>query len=194
MQFLRQAPGLSGRSSRLTANRAGNAEAGRRLNDCRQRKPQRSNKRAMPKTTSQLKSGIREGKASLRRAPEVSVFMVCRRMVEQLRDLACAFNAQEMSKRVFMTRCKAVLSQLNEAAEATERFDIVLPVMDYGQFSPFFWRWFNWWDDYFKELTPRQAAHLEWLCKKLKPSADAHRPREHWLRYRHAAAFTLVIL
>ena len=147
----------------------------------------------MPKTTGQLKVRIVR-KSPLRDAPEVSVFMACRGMVEELRRLAGAFNSQAISKRVFMTKCKAVLSRLNEAATVTERFDILLPVIDYGRFSPFFWRWFNWWDDYLKELTPRQVAHIEWLANKLKPALDAHRPREHWLRYRHAPAFTLVIL
>ena len=160
----------------------------------RQWKRLNNTKRTMPKTTSQLKVRIVKGKRHLREAPEVSVFMVCRAMVEELRSLAGAFNAQEITKRVFMSKCKTVLAQLHEAAEVTERFDIVLPVMDYGQFSPFFWRWFNWWDDYLKELSPRQVAHIQWLANKLKPAIDAHRPGAHWLRYRHAAAFTLVIL
>jgi hypothetical protein len=147
----------------------------------------------MPKAT-QIKVRIIRGSNGLRTAPEISVFIACRGMVDELRRLACAFNAQQMTKRLFMGKCRAVLASLHEAAEITERFDVVLPVMDYGRFSPFFWRWFNWWDDYFKELTPRQTAHLEWLANKLKPSVEAHRPREHWLRYRHAPAFTLVIL
>jgi len=120
--------------------------------------------------------------------------MACRGMVEQLRELAGAFNAEEISKRTFMARCKAVLTQLNHAADATERFDIVLPVMDYGRFSPFFWRWFNWWDDYLKDFTPGQISRLEWLASRTKRAIDGQRPREHWLRYRHTAAFTLVIL
>ena len=148
----------------------------------------------MPKTTSQSKVRVVRGKSGLRNAPEVSVFIACREMIDELRRLACAFSAQQVTKRVFMLKCKAVVARLNEAADATERFDIVLPVMDYGRFSPFFWRWFNWWDDYLKELTPRQVAHIEWLANRLRPAVEAHRPREHWLHYRHAPAFTLVIL
>jgi hypothetical protein len=115
-------------------------------------------------------------------------------MVDELRGLACAFSALEISKSTFMGRCKAVLGQLNQAADATERFDIVLPVMDYGRFSPFFWRWFNWWDDYFKELTPRQIGQIERMAREERPTVKSYRPREHWVQYRHTPAFTLVIL
>src|SRR5262249_1210318 len=104
----------------------------------------------MPKTTSKLKVRVPKEKDLLHR-PEITIFLVCREMVNELRGLAWAYNAQEITKSVFMERCKVILAELNEAADATERFDIVLPVMDYGRFSPFFWRWFNWWDDYFKE-------------------------------------------
>lgn len=148
----------------------------------------------MPKSSSQVKVRAAKRKRNLRDAPEISVFLICRAMVEELRNLAGAFNAQEITRRGFMARCKTVVSQLNEAVAATERFDVVLPVMDFGQFSPFFWRWFNWWDDYLKDLTPGQVAQIEWLASHLKPAADAHRPREHWLRYRQGAAFSLVIL
>jgi hypothetical protein len=160
----------------------------------RQRRARQSNKSMMPKTTGQLKVRILKGARALQDAPEVLVFMACRGMVDELRSLAEAFHAEEMTKRVFMARCRAVLARLNEAASVTQRFDIVLPVFDYGQFSPFFWRWFNWWDDYLKELRPKQLAHIAWLANKLKPAIEAHRPPEHWLRYRHTAAFTLVVL
>jgi len=146
----------------------------------------------MPKAT-QIKVRIIRGSNGLRTAPEISVFIACRGMVDELRRLACAFNAQQMTKRLFMGKCKAVLASLHEAAEITERFDVVLPVVDYGQFSPFFWRWFNWWDDYMQGLTPRQIGQLERLARERKPTLDRHRPREDWLRYRHTPAFSLVV-
>jgi len=148
----------------------------------------------MPKMTGQLKVRTLRAARALRDAPEVSVFLACRELVQELRGLAEAYNVQEITKRVFMSKCRAVLTRLNEAVAITERFDIVLPVSDYGRFSPFFWRWFNWWDDYLKEMRPSQIARIQWLASKLKPCVEAHRPREHWLRYRRTAAFTLVIL
>jgi hypothetical protein len=148
----------------------------------------------MPKTTSKISVRVVQETEFLLRAPEVAVFLACRGMVEELRNLAYAFAAAEISKSTFMNRCKAVLTHLNQAADATERFDIVLPVMEYGRFSPFFWRWFNWWDDYIKELTPRQVGQIERLARDDKPSLKNYRPREHWMRYRHGPAFTLVIV
>jgi len=147
----------------------------------------------MPKTTSKIKVRVIKDK-DLLQAPEIAVFLACRAMVNELRSLAWAFNAQEISKAVFMDRCKIILGELNEAADATERFDIVLPVMDYGRFSPFFWRWFNWWDDYLKELTPKQAGQIEKWAREDKPNVEEYRPSDNWVRYRHGAAFTLVML
>src|SRR5882672_6479340 len=123
----------------------------------------------MPKSTSKLKIRVAKEK-DLLRAPEISVFLACRAMVNELRGLALAFNAQEISKSAFMQSCKGILGQLNAAVDATERFDIVLPVMDYGRFSPFFWRWFNWWDDYFKALTPTEIGDLGRLARERAPS------------------------
>src|SRR5689334_9259609 len=100
----------------------------------------------MPKTTSQIKVRILRGRNALRDAPEVSVFMACCGIVDELRGVACAFNAHQISKRLFMAKSKGILARLHDVAEITERFDIVLPVIEYGRFSPFFWRWFNWWD------------------------------------------------
>src|SRR6266478_2514398 len=133
----------------------------------------RSNSSDMPKTTFKSKACVAR-ETDLLHAPEVSVFLACRAMVNELRGQALAFNAQEITKSTFMETCKGILGQLNAAADATERFDIVLPVMDYGRFSPFFWRWFNWWDDYFKELTPKQVGQIERLARERKPSVKKH--------------------
>jgi len=38
-----------------------------------------------------------------------------------------------------MEKSNVVLAQLTDTVVATERFDVVLPVMGYGQFCPFFW-------------------------------------------------------
>jgi hypothetical protein len=113
-------------------------------------------------------------------------------MVNQLRGLERAFKGGEFNLSAFLDKSNAVLSQLTETVSATERFDIVLPVMDYGQFSPFFWRWFNWWDDYFKGLSPGQIAHIERLARERVRNVDDYRPADHWVTHRHTPAFTLV--
>jgi len=84
-----------------------------------------------------------------------------------------------------------VLSQLASTAEATERFDIVLPVMDYGQFSPYFWRWYNWWDDYLKGLQSREINLIDRMARNRKPGVEGYRPEGDWNRYRHTPAFRL---
>ena len=145
----------------------------------------------MPKTTTKSTAKVTQEKEVLLSEPEVSLIS-CLVMVNQLRGLERAFKGGEFNLSAFLDKSNAVLSQLTETVSATERFDIVLPVMDYGQFSPFFWRWFNWWDDYFKALTPAQIAQIERSARERASNVSDFRPQEHWLAYRHTPAFTLV--
>jgi len=146
----------------------------------------------MPKATTKSNFGIEHDREVLVNAPEVTVFIHCLVMVNQLRGLERAFQNAEIERNAFLDKSNAVLTQFNEAVATTERFDIVFPVMDYGQFSPFFWRWFNWWDDYFKGLTPLQIANVERLARERASNLSVFRPADHWVRYRHTPAFTLV--
>jgi hypothetical protein len=91
----------------------------------------------MPKSNANSKVVVRQEKKLLFNAPEVSYFIACLVMVNQLRGLARGFECGEIAKGSFMENANAVLSHLTETVAATERFDILLPVMGYGQFSPF---------------------------------------------------------
>jgi hypothetical protein len=147
----------------------------------------------MPKTKN--KSSIAVGrKRDLRtESSEVSIFLSCLSAVNQLRYLANTYDCGELSRTQFSQESSAIVSNLNGLVSATERFDIVCPVMEFGTFSPFFWRWFNWWNDYLKELSPRQVSYLEKLAREAAPSLKSRRPQDDWLRYRHTPAFALVI-
>jgi hypothetical protein len=147
----------------------------------------------MPKT--KVKSSLRAGRDTdfLLTAPEVSIFLACLAAMNELRFLASAFEIGELSRADFSRQSSSLVAELNELASATERFDIVCPVIEFGQFSPFFWRWFNWWHDYLKELKPRQVNYLGKLARASAPTLQAHRPKADWVRYRHTPAFALVI-
>jgi len=146
----------------------------------------------MPKTTTKSDLGTEQKKEFLRNAPEVSLFIVCLGLVNELRGLEVAFKRGELTSRVFSDKANAVVAHLNEAVDATERFDIVMPVMGHGQFSQFFWRWFNWWDDYFKGLTLTQLGDIARQARERVPTVNDYRPENHWVTYRHTPAFTLV--
>ena len=146
----------------------------------------------MPKTTLQSNVAVEQDREILSNAPEVSVFIHCLVMVNQLRALERAFKNHEITRGAFLDKSNAVLGQFNSAVAATERFDIVLPVIDYGCFSPFFWRWFNWWDDFFKGLSSLQIAELERMARERLPGVSSCRPPSHWIGHRHTPAFTLV--
>lgn len=124
-------------------------------------------------------------------APEISVFVACCVMVNELRALDRGLQSGDVSASAFREKSKAVLDRLGEAAEATQRFDIIFPVMERGRFSPFFWRWFNWWDDYLKTLPPSQVAETERQARERLSLVDVLRPKGHWVRYRDTPAITL---
>lgn len=148
---------------------------------------------AMPKTAVKSKIQVEKDNEFLREAPEVSIFLACLGLIEELRQLERAYKAGAVGPDGFFHEFNEILGQLAQAAEATERFDVLWPVMDYGKFSPFFWRWFNCWDDFLQGLTTRQIGHIERLARARKPTVQQHRPNEDWVRYRHTPAFTLVV-
>jgi hypothetical protein len=146
----------------------------------------------MPKATTQHKVQLEQDSEILKTAPEVSVFIHCLVMVNQLRALERSYKHEDINRGAFLDKSNAVLGQFNKAVAATERFDIVFPVIDYGRFSPFFWRWFNWWDDYFKCLTAIQITEIERLARERFPGVQTFRPKADWVEYRQNPAFTLV--
>ena len=146
----------------------------------------------MPKTTLKQKVQVRRVTDFLRDAPEVSIFLATLGLMNQLRALEQAFNKGELRDRVFFNKFNAVLAQLTSIVEATERFDIVTPIIDYGQYSPFFWRWYNWWDDYVKGLSSKELGSLDRLARACKPSVEDYRPAGDWVTYRHTPSFKLV--
>jgi hypothetical protein len=124
-------------------------------------------------------------------APEISVFVACCVMINELRGLERSMRSGDISQGTFQEKSGTVLTRLNEAVEATQRFDIVLPVLERGRFSPFFWRWFNWWDDYLKALTPSQVAQTERRASERGSLVDDLRPKGHWVSYRNTPALVL---
>lgn len=147
----------------------------------------------MPKTKTKTSFTVERRREFRLEAPEVSIFLACLSAVSELRCLANDYDRGELTRREFSQDSSAVVTRLNELASATERFDIVCPVMEFGSFSPFFWRWFNWWSDYLRELKPRQMSYLEKLAREAAPALNTHRPKDDWVRYRHTPAFALVI-
>lgn len=147
----------------------------------------------MPKTKVKSVLAVEHRTNFLLEAPEVSIFLACLALINELRFLASAYEIGEVTRADFSRQSTNLVAELTELASATERFDIVCPIMEFGRFSPFFWRWFNWWHDYLKDLRPRQVSSLEKLARDFSPSLRAHRPKDDWLCYRHTPAFALVI-
>src|SRR5260370_26212543 len=135
----------------------------------------------MPKAKHQSKDPAEQGSDLLLNAPEVSVFMISCGLVNELRGLQRAFESGEINEGILLDKSKGVLAALRTAVAATERFDIVAPVGGDGQFSPFFWRWFSWWENYFTGLTVTQIGALERRARERLAIVDDHRPTGHWM-------------
>ncbi len=146
----------------------------------------------MPKTKTKHPVKLVADQDFLVEAPELSIFLACVTAVKDLQHLAEAFECGELTRVAFSRQSTGVVAELSELVSATERFDIVCPVMEFGRFSTFFWRWFNWWNDFTFELTPRQVGYLEKAAWG-GAATRSHRPKGHWLHYRKSPAFTLVI-
>src|SRR5882724_9647643 len=97
-----------------------------------------SNRKVMPKGKPKLKVPAEQGSDFLRNAPEVSVFMNCCVLVNEMRGLERAFENGEIIESALIQKSKDILAALTTAVRATERFNIVIPVTSFGGFSPFF--------------------------------------------------------
>jgi hypothetical protein len=147
----------------------------------------------MPKTKTKAKQTVERNERFLLEAPEVSIFLACLAAINQLRWLASAYECGELTRVAFSRQSTCVVAELSELVSATDRFDIVCPVFEFGSFSPFFWRWFNWWNDFLKDWTPRQVSNLERMAREGGAVGASHRPQDDWVRYRHTPAFSLVV-
>jgi hypothetical protein len=121
--------------------------------------------------------------------PEIAVFMACCVVVNELRGLEEAFKVGEITKAAFLQKSASLQQKLTKAAAGSERFDVVMPVLLETELSTVFWRWFNWWEDYFRKLTPSEICEIERLGKELRFQVNAYRPKNHWIKCRRTPGF-----
>lgn len=147
----------------------------------------------MQKTKSKPASSNSD-KAYLLTAPEISIFLVCYSMRNTMLELEHEHQQGLVPQEEFFSRFNTVLAQFTETADATHRFDIVLPVTELGRFSPSFWRWFHWWDNYLDGLTHRERVRLERLAMDRLPGIDTYRPPGDWLKCSSLPAFRIIVV
>jgi hypothetical protein len=145
----------------------------------------------MPKAKHELNVLAQQGSDFLLNTPEIYVFMICSVLVDQMRGLECAFENGEIIESNWLEKAQVVLAILTKAVAATEQFNIVMPVTSCGGFSTSFWRWFNWWEDYFKGLAHTQIAQIERLARERSPGLETYKPTSHWVNCRPNPGFAL---
>ena len=120
-------------------------------------------------------------------APEISIFSACRHIVELVLAEQAAVNSGETAASRYDELVRPLFAQLWNLAQATQRFDIVVPFTVEADLSPFFWRWFNWWYDYRQGLTAEALDRVHRLQEASDPAALEYRPPGDWLAYRPTA-------
>jgi hypothetical protein len=145
----------------------------------------------MPKAKAKSKSQVNRQEFLLE-APEIAVFMACCVIVNELRGLERSFRVGDLAQSVFAEKFDTLIGKLRKSAAVAERFDLVMPVVGEGEFATLFWRWFNWWDDYFRELTPTDICEIERLGREQRVELNSFRPKNHWIEYRQTPAIPSV--
>ena len=118
------------------------------------------------------------------RAPEIYIFSACRHIIELLVAAQAEADSSGTNAAASDKKRSEFFTQLHGLAVATQRFDIVLPFTTERGFSPFFWRWFNWWCDYRKGLSADELDLVHRLQEASDPGALDYRPPGDWLTYR----------
>ena len=140
-------------------------------------------------------------------APEISVWMTAFGGLRTLAELQLEYSQQRITQKQYIRAANEALVSLVETADATHRFGVLLPATiepHYGRrlreltdaflrvdFSPSFWRWFNWWQDYVRMLTISEKKHIYHLAMERVPLVDKYRPSGDWLNYRSESSLVL---
>ena len=148
----------------------------------------------MPKGSSILKAVVETEREFLLHAPEVLLFSACLGIIQKVLTLERTFHSPEnQPSRIYSSNQRPVFPT-HAHGGSHGAIDIVMPVTDFGRFSPAFWRWFNWWDDYRRSLTPTEIDRLERLAQTRAPTINDYRPEGDWQTYRQAPPFRLEII
>jgi hypothetical protein len=148
----------------------------------------------MQKTKSKPKAVSSSDNAYLLTAPEISIFTAVFAMRNSLLELERNHLGGIIEQSDFFKKFNTILAEFTETAEATHRFDIVLPVMAFGKFSSSFWRWFNWWDQYMESLSNPDRIRLHTLAMDRLPGLESYRPPGHWSGCSPKPAFTVIVV
>lgn len=78
-------------------------------------------------------------------------------------------------------KSETLLIELEAMMESTWRFDLVMPIWRSLPTSTF-QRWFIWWSDFWRDLTPDQIATIREAFMTRQPVPECLWPAGHWLK------------
>jgi len=132
--------------------------------------------------------------------PEISVWMTAFGCLRSIDEFAVKWNRKNITRQQYYKAVNGCLFNLAETADATHRFGVLLPATiepHYRRhlrerndgllkvdFSPSFWRWYNWWNDYINTLSTIEREYVYDLAMERLPALEMYRPGGDWLHYR----------
>jgi hypothetical protein len=146
------------------------------------------------------------GQDQLLACPEISVWMSAMGCLRTIGEYQVAWQSNTLSDRAYFRSVNSSLLELAASAEATHRFDVVLPVTVQNtwwgrkarereflevQIYPPFWRWYNWWGDYLLSMIQSDRDFLYKLVLEQRPEVENYRPPGDWLKHRAEPALIL---
>lgn len=153
-------------------------------------------------TNAQLESTTGGGgdKDLLLSVPEISVWMTAFGCLRSVDEYLVEWRGDRITEKQYFKSINACLVNLAETADATHRFGVLLPStiephyrkhmreLDDAflkvDFSPSFWRWYNWWSDYINTLKAYERKHVYHLAMERLRGLEAYRPAGDWLHHR----------
>ncbi len=124
-------------------------------------------------------------------APELAVYLTISGVMDiardTVRDSGGSLTAEGAQKAM-----QTVFAALDIAVAFTIRFDIVLPCVSETTYSTSFWRWFNWWRDYYATLSDENRTFLARAIPERKYHlVEKYRPHGDWSDYRSDIRFNV---
>lgn len=154
----------------------------------------------MPEGETKDKEQAERDREILLNAPELSIWMVAFGCLSYLIEIRIAYANDHIDSKTFYPRFNEGFAEFIDTADATSRFGVVMPVVAEAnfrrrmkkepnfiidaKFSSFFWKWYNWWDDYLGTLTKEQRERLRQLGMDRLPEIEHYRPPGDWINYR----------
>lgn len=136
-------------------------------------------------------------------APEICIWMIVFGCLTTMAEIREDYASSNIDHSVFYPAFNQAYAELIKAANATDRFGLILPVTTEpnfrkrierdpfhvisAEFSSFFWKWYNWWADHLFGVDEVARQRLFQLGQSRSAELVEYKPPGDWMHYRQTA-------